>query len=91
MSQVVTEKFDGLDVSKATLDVHIDTDKKSMHVDYDDAGLAQIVECLREAAPTLVVMEATGGLEVRVAMDLTRCGLPVAVVNPRQARDCTRA
>ncbi|MDR2129514.1 MAG: hypothetical protein LBP52_10705, partial [Burkholderiaceae bacterium] len=58
-------KFVGIDVSKATLDVHIDTDKKSLRVDYDDAGLARIVECLREAAPTLVVMEATGDRQVR--------------------------
>jgi transposase len=91
MNKVVTGKFVGIDVSKATLDVHIDTDKKSLRVDYDDAGLARIVECLREAAPTLVVMEATGGLEVRVATELARHGVPVAVVNPRQARDCTRA
>jgi hypothetical protein len=36
MNKVVTEKFVGIDVSKTTLDVHIDTDKKSMHVDYDE-------------------------------------------------------
>jgi transposase len=65
MSPVVTEKFVGIDVSKATLDVHIDTDKKSLPVEDDDAGLARIVSCLREAAPTRVVMEATGGLEAR--------------------------
>jgi transposase len=30
-------------------------------------------------------MEATGGLEVRVAAELSRHDLPVAVVDPRQA------
>jgi transposase len=91
MSEVVTEKFVGIDVSKATLDVYIDTDKTSLHVNDDEAGLVRIVECLREAAPTWVVMEATCGLEVRMATKLARCGLPVVVVNPRQARDFARA
>jgi transposase len=85
------EKFAGIDVAKATLDVYIDTDKKLLHVDYDEAGITRIVECLREAAPTLTVMEATGGLEVRIATELARQGLNVAVVNPRQVRDFARA
>jgi hypothetical protein len=32
MNQVVTEKFAGIDASKDTLDVSIDTDEKSLHV-----------------------------------------------------------
>ena len=91
MSDVVVEKFVGIDIAKEALDVHIDTDKKSLHVAYDEAGLAQIVSALRTAAPTLVVMEATGGLEVRVATELSRRGFAVAVVNPRQVRDFARA
>jgi transposase len=41
--------------------------------------------------PKLVVLEATGGLQVRVAAALAAKGLPVAVVNPRQVRDFARA
>jgi transposase len=91
MSEVVMEKFVGIDVAKASLDVHIDTDKKSLHVAYDEAGMLEIVRELRRAAPTLIVLEATGGLEVRVATELARRDFPVAVVNPRQARDFARA
>jgi transposase len=91
MSDVVVEKFAGIDVSKASLDLHIDTPMKSLHVAYDEAGIAQIVACLCEASPTLIVMEATGGLEIRAATELARCGLPVTIVNPRQARDFARA
>jgi transposase len=38
-----------------------------------------------------VVIEATGGLQVRAAAHLAAAGLPVAVVNPRQVRDFARA
>jgi transposase len=91
MSKAVMEKFVGIDVAKASLDAHIDRDKKSLHVDYDEAGMARIVSELRQAAPTLIVLEATGGPEVRVATERARRGLPVAVINPRQARDFARA
>ena len=37
--------------------------------------------------PTLVVLEATGGLEVPVTGALAEAGLRVVVVNPRHARD----
>jgi transposase len=81
MIEAMLEKFVGIDVSKATLDVHIDTAKKSMHMDYDDACPTRIVECLREAAPTLVVMEATGGsASASGVTELTRHG------SPRRAR-----
>jgi transposase len=36
-------------------------------------------------------MEATGGLETRLAGELAAKGLPVAVINPRQARDFAKA
>jgi transposase len=72
MSDVIVEKFAGIDVSKASLDLHIDTLMKSLHVAYDEAGIAQIVACLREVSPTLIVMEATGGLETRAATEFAR-------------------
>jgi transposase len=39
----------------------------------------------------LVVMEATGGYEAALACALQAAGLPVAVVNPRQARDFAKS
>ena len=41
---------------------------------------------LRTLAPTLIVVEATGGLEIRLVSALVATSLPVAVVNPRQVR-----
>lgn len=91
MNNTIMEKFVGIDVSKATLDVCIKPAGQTLHVTYDEAGIRQIVECLKEANPTLIVIEATGGLEVRVATELASKGFPVAVINPRQARDFAKA
>ncbi|MGH8604183.1 MAG: IS110 family transposase [Gammaproteobacteria bacterium] len=85
------EKFVGIDVSKDTLDVWIEPDGQALSVVYDDEGIGQVCQRLIEAAPTLIVMEATGGLETRLASELAAKGLKVAVVNPRQVRDFARA
>jgi transposase len=46
---------------------------------------------LQTLHPTLIVLEATGGLERAATAALATAGLPVVVVNPRQARDFARA
>src|SRR5664279_2235978 len=91
MSEKLLESFVGIDVSKNSLDIHIEPTGKSLHVAYDQAGVAQIVRHLVEVSPTLIVMEATGGLETPLACELAAQGLPVAVINPRQGRDFAKA
>ena len=46
---------------------------------------------LKALEPALVVLEATGGLEMPLAGALAEGGIPVAVVNPRQVRDFAKA
>jgi transposase len=93
MSEKMTERFVGIDVAKATLDVHVEPTAAQVpaHLAYDDKGVKALCTALAQLQPTLIVMEATGGLEGRLACELAACGLPVAVVNPRQARDFARA
>ncbi|MBK9574000.1 MAG: IS110 family transposase [Rhodoferax sp.] len=91
MTERVVEKFVGVDVSKSTLDVCIDSPSEVMHVDYDDKGIKALCARLKSVAPTLIVMEATGGLEMRLACEMAAQGLNVAVINPRQARDFAKA
>lgn len=91
MTERVAEKFVGVDVSKSTLDVCIDSPSEVMHVDYDDKGIKALCARLKSVAPTLIVMEATGGLEMRLACEMAAQGLNVAVINPRQARDFAKA
>ena len=91
MSESTVEKFVGIDVSKGTLDLCIEPAGETLHVDYDDKGISQVVKRLVEVSPTLIVMEATGGLEMRLAGELSAKSLPVAIINPRQARDFAKA
>jgi transposase len=83
--------FVGLDVAKAQLDVHVRPTGETFALPHDEAGLAALVDRVRTLAPTLIALEATGGYEATVAAILASVGLPVAVVNPRQIRDCARA
>jgi transposase len=85
------QMFVGIDVSKAQLDVALRPTDACWHVNNDESGSAGLVECLRTVQPTLVVLEATGGLEVPVSGALAAAGLPVVVVNPRHARDVATA
>ncbi len=41
--------------------------------------------------PTLIVLEATGGLERPLVRALVAAALPVVVANPRHVRDCAKA
>jgi len=83
--------FVGIDVSKDRLDVALFSEGQSWSVGNDDRGIAQLVSQLRELRPELVVMEATGGLEIGVAAELGVAGMPVAIVNPRHVRDFAKA
>jgi len=85
------ERFVGIDVSKATLDVCIRPSGEAFAVDNDGAGIAGLIERLADGEPCLVVLEATGGLQDRAAAVAAAAGLYVAVVNPRQVRDFARA
>ena len=46
---------------------------------------------MQQISPTLIVMEATGGYETAAASTLGVAGLPLAIVNPRQARDFAKS
>ena len=85
------ERFVGIDVSKESLDVAIAPDGESQEYSNDEKGIRQLVEELQALAPALIVLEATGNLELPAAAALTTAGLEVAIINPRQARDFAKA
>ncbi len=82
--------FVGIDVSKATLDVAIG-DAEPFQVPNSREGIDRLLARLRSHAVALIVLEATGGLEALAAAALAAAGLPVAVINPRPARDFAKA
>ena len=81
----------GIDVAKEMLDVALRPAGERWRVEHDAAGLEQLVARLQALAPALVVLEATGGLELELVAALAAAALPVVVVNPRQTRDFARA
>ncbi len=87
----MAQLFVGIDVSQDELAVHVRPTAESWRVAADEAGVAALIERLRSLAPTLIVLEATGGYETTVAIALAEAGLPLAIVNPRQVRDFARA
>jgi transposase len=81
----------GIDVSQTLLDVAVRPGAAAWQTAYTAAGLAELVAQLQARAPRLVVLEATGGLEVELVAVLGEAGLPVVVVNPRQVRRFAQA
>jgi transposase len=82
----VSATFVGIDVAKDHLDVHCHPQGTAFRAANDDDGIADLVARLVAVGPALVVLEATGGYQNPVVAALGAAGLPVAVVNPRQAR-----
>lgn len=81
----------GIDVAKATLDVHVRPTDAQWSVANDEAGIRTLVAQVAAVAPALIVLEATGGYELGVVGALAAAALPVVVVNPRQVRDFAKA
>lgn len=83
--------FVGIDVASQTLQVARSDQTRTWQMSNDSAGIEVLVNQLADLKPALVVLEATGGYEFEAACALQACGLAVAVVNPRTARDFARA
>jgi transposase len=83
--------FVGIDVAKAQLDIALRPTGERWALTNDDAGIAVLVPRLQAIAPQLIVLEATGSYQRAVVAALAAAGLPVAVVNPRHARDFAKA
>ena len=85
--------FSGIDVAKDTLDVaFVRGDEEVVsQVSNTPAGWVELIAACKEHPVDRMVLEATGGYERRVVAELMAVGLPVVVINPRQARDFAKA
>ena len=79
----------GIDIAKVALDVFIGSVVPAFSVANHEVGIRQVLRQLEPA--DVVILEATGGLEMPVARALAAAGIAVAIVNPRQVRDFARA
>ncbi len=87
----MADVYVGIDVSKARLDVAVRPAGEHWDVPNNPEGADDLVTTLEGLHPSLVVLESSGGYERPVVAALAAAGLPVAVVNPRQARDFAKA
>lgn len=79
----------GLDIAKATLDLHLQG--QSLSFAHDPPGCAALIARLHAlGAPVLVVCEATGGWERPIVAALHAAQIALTITNPRQVRDFAR-
>lgn len=83
--------FVGIDVAKAWVDVAIVPTGHRQRVGTDSAAIDGLVRELVTLAPTVIVVEASGGYESALVSACGVAGLPIVVVNPRQVRDFAKA
>ncbi len=83
-------RYIGIDVSKAQVDVAVRPTGQRWAASYNETGVEELVSQIVDIGPVMVLLEATGGLEVPLVAALA-AALPVVVVNPRQVRDFARA
>jgi transposase len=91
MSDVNEAVVAGIDVSSPSLDWCLLPAGETGRENNSGKGIARLASRLKRAAPTLIVLEATGGYERPLVLALAEAGLPTAVVNPRQVRDFAKA
>jgi transposase len=81
----------GIDVAKATLDLHFLPSGQKHTLTNNPPGHRQLQELLPDPAACRIVLEATGGYERQLVADLLDQGYHVAVINPKRARDFAKA
>ena len=91
MSKKKSKSFIGIDVSKQELEVAVHQSDFKFRCPNKTSSFGQLIAELIDLRPALIVLEATGGLEIPVVNALHAVGLPVVVVNPRQVRDFAKA
>lgn len=85
------ETFIGIDVARDSLEIAVRPTGARWSAPNEPTAIGELAARLRELDPQLIVLEATGGLELPLLAALGSAGLPVVAVNPRQVRDFAKA
>ncbi len=87
----IAQAYVGIDVAKVQLEVCVRPAGQCWAVTNDEPGRRELAQRLASLPKALIVLEATGGLEIAVVGALAEAGLLPVVVNPRQVRDFAKA
>jgi transposase len=88
---VLTPLLVGMDVAKATRDIAVRPTAATWSASHDATGIDALVTRLGTLAPTLIVLEATGGYQGPLVAARAAAALPVVVVKPRHIRAFAQA
>lgn len=91
MTSTNNKIYIGIDISKDTLDVAVSDSEKHWHLDNNLKELHNLAHLLEDLSPTLIVVEASGGLEQPVVRELCKENMPVAIANPTRVRQFARS
>jgi transposase len=86
-----TKRYIGIDVGKDELEIAIQGENKSWQTDNTEEGIRKLIERVGSKTNCQVVIEATGGLEMKAANGLMLAGIPVTVANPTRVRAYAKA
>jgi len=81
----------GIDIAKYHFDLHLLPENKAAHYRNDAQGITDCCRLLAQEQPEAIVLEATGGYEQALTIELQAASLPVIIVNPRRVRDYARS
>ena len=79
----------GIDVSKTSLNIHVNG--RDWTATNDTDGFRKVARILKDGGAERVVMEATGRMHRALLQSLHDRGFPAVVINPRQSRDFAKA
>ena len=89
MNDKPTSVYAGLDIAKASLQLHLQG--KAYDLPNTAAGHAQLIQRLAAVPGVHVICEATGGYERAGVAALQAAAIPVSVLNPARVRQFARA
>lgn len=91
VSGVIEGQWVGIDVSQAWLDVVLRPAGTYWRLSNQETGWHELIAQMQSLCVKLIVLESTGGMERGIVQLLQQQQLPVAVINPKRARDFAKA
>ena len=91
MAELTTQTNVGIDVSKDWLDIVVLPSGETWRTKNEEAAIRKLVKQLEQLKPERIVLEATGGYEQMLAVQIYLAGLPLCRVNPKRTRYFARS
>ena len=91
MAEITTPTNVGIDVSKDWLDIVVLPSGETWRTKNEEAAIRELSKKLEQLKPERIVLEATGGYEQMLAVQIYLSGLPLCRVNPKRTRYFARS